>query len=151
VPRRASGSPTISIRSTRPASGSTSSAHRDGLDALLRTLVDTPADRLLADVPLLDGPVESDGTGPPVPPPVRPGVDVAAQEALAAIVAEVLDLDAVGPDDDFFALGGQSLLALVLLARVSEELGVTLTVRDVFEAPTVAALAARLPAAVPAP
>ena len=160
VQRHPDGSLSLDV-DANPATYDTAAveAHRDGLDALLRALVETPADRLLADVPLLDGPVESDGAGlpvpppvpPPLPPPVRRGADPATQEALGAIVAEVLELDTVGPDDDFFALGGQSLLALVLLARVSEELGVTLTVRDVFEAPTVAALAARLPAAVPTP
>ena len=68
------------------------------------------------------------------------------QARICAVVAEVLGVDTVGPDDDFFALGGHSLLAMVLMSRVGEELGVTPTVRDVFDAPTPAALAALLSA-----
>ncbi|HET7228997.1 MAG TPA: amino acid adenylation domain-containing protein, partial [Longimicrobium sp.] len=67
--------------------------------------------------------------------------------ALAGIVREVLGAPSVGPDDDFFELGGHSLLAMQVLSRVRRRWGVELPVRAVFDAPTVAALAARISAA----
>ncbi|MFE3223297.1 non-ribosomal peptide synthase/polyketide synthase [Nocardia sp. NPDC059228] len=65
-----------------------------------------------------------------------------AEEAVAAIFADLLDLTVVGADDDFFTLGGNSLIATRAIARIRESLGVTVDVRDFFERPTVSALAA---------
>ncbi|MFG1794510.1 amino acid adenylation domain-containing protein [Nocardia sp. NPDC049149] len=63
-----------------------------------------------------------------------------AELAIAAVIAEVLDLDRVGLDDDFFALGGDSTVAIQVVSRCRTR-GVILTPRDVFESGTVGALA----------
>ncbi|MFH8462582.1 non-ribosomal peptide synthase/polyketide synthase [Streptomyces sp. NPDC017991] len=63
------------------------------------------------------------------------------ERVLADIWADILGADAVGVEDDFFDLGGDSILAARVLARIREELGARLSIRDVFTARTVAALA----------
>ncbi|MFJ9055025.1 amino acid adenylation domain-containing protein [Streptomyces sp. NPDC102409] len=74
----------------------------------------------------------------------------AREEALTRLFAQVLDVGRVGPDDAFFDLGGTSLLAVRLVARVREEFGTELTIGSLFESPTPAALAARLGSTGPA-
>ncbi|MEX0426650.1 amino acid adenylation domain-containing protein [Nocardioides sp. DS6] len=64
------------------------------------------------------------------------------EQRLCAVVADVLELPVVGPNADFFALGGDSLRVLRLLGAVEEEVGVTLTLGDVFAHPTPSGLAA---------
>jgi thioester reductase-like protein len=66
----------------------------------------------------------------------------AEEEALAAVWAEVLGVERVGRRDDFFELGGDSLLAVDLVARVEVTYDVTLPIRSLFEDPTVAGLLA---------
>src|SRR5690606_31706201 len=66
------------------------------------------------------------------------------ENVVAGVLAEVLGVERVGVADDFFALGGNSLLATQAVARLGAALNTQVPVRTLFEASAVGALAARL-------
>ncbi|MFD7505022.1 amino acid adenylation domain-containing protein, partial [Streptomyces sp. NPDC059850] len=78
------------------------------------------------------------------PPPAGRAPRGHREEVLCTLFAELFTADSVGPDESFFELGGHSLMATRLAGLVRTALGVRISVRDVFDAPTPAALAARL-------
>src|SRR5579884_444650 len=63
---------------------------------------------------------------------------------VAGILAELLKLDAIGRHDNFFLLGGHSLLGAQMIAQLRGIFGVEISLRSLFDAPTVAALSAEL-------
>lgn len=66
------------------------------------------------------------------------------EERLAGIVATLLKLEQVGMEENFFLLGGHSLLGAQLLARVNDMFGVVLPLRTLFDIPTISGLSAEI-------
>ena len=82
-------------------------------------------------------PAPAVAAAPPEPGPQAP--DVAA--TLTGLIAETLGLPGTGPADDFFDLGGDSVLATHLLSEVNRRYGVDIDVLSLYDAPTAAGLA----------
>jgi acyl carrier protein len=70
---------------------------------------------------------------------VEPETDL--QKALAALWANVLGVDRVGLEDDFFALGGDSILAIQMMNRLKSSFATEIPLRDVLAATTIERLA----------
>ena len=81
--------------------------------------------------------------------PATKTIDGATERLLARIWCEVLALDQIGRDDNFFESGGDSILSIQVAAR-ARKAGLVLAVRDLFEHQTIARLAAALDARLPA-
>jgi amino acid adenylation domain-containing protein len=107
---------------------------------------------LLARLPLTDN-GKIDRAALPAPGPERPDLETefappgtGTEQAIAAIWAEVLELDRVGVHDHFFELGGDSLRLTRVNARLQRWLGAELSIVTLFEYPTIQALARHLDA-----
>ena len=105
----------------------------------------------LADLPLTangkvdqDALPEPDARHTPAAPDGLAPISDATEGALGRIWGEVLGVETIDLDDDFFALGGHSLMVFGVIARVRRDLRVELPLSAIFEAPTIRALAARL-------
>ena len=66
------------------------------------------------------------------------------EQRIAGIWRDLLGIESVGRDDDFFELGGQSLIAIRLMTRMQREFGVRLQLSDIFELQTLGALASAI-------
>jgi amino acid adenylation domain-containing protein len=122
-------------------------ALRRGADADARDLLDYLAERLpsfmvpseillLEELPLTErGKIDRRALPDPAG-PVAGEMPEGATAAVAALMKELLGLERVGPDDDFFLLGADSLLALQLLGRLRDRFGSDLEIGAVFDAPT---------------
>jgi acyl carrier protein len=66
------------------------------------------------------------------------------EERISEILAPLVGLEHVGIEDNFFMLGGHSLMGTQLIARLREAFGVDLSLRTIFDAPTIADLSERV-------
>ena len=131
--------------------------------ARLAAMDGEPRVRVAARAPEADARAEETDTAPAEPAAAapapalhpRPGLSGAyhpptnpAEEMLAGVWSQLLGIAQVGIHDDFFHLGGHSLLGMQVVSRVRDAFAVELPLRAVFEAPTVATLAALVEEAI---
>ncbi|MBT2417247.1 amino acid adenylation domain-containing protein [Streptomyces sp. ISL-22] len=134
-------------------------SERELRDHAARVLADylVPAAFVLLDALPLTPNGKLDRTALPEPGPVTGSLGStaarqpsgAAEKALCGLFSEVLRVESVGPDDDFFALGGNSLTVARLLGRIQLTLGARVGVRTLFECRTPGALAPHVEKAEP--
>ncbi|MFL6129416.1 MAG: amino acid adenylation domain-containing protein [Mycobacteriales bacterium] len=138
----------------RPAGGAVTAAELRAHAAALLPGQLCPADYVLLDRLPLTGNGKLDRARLPAAPaaaaPVRP-LATGTQRRLAALWSELLGAGGYGPDDDFFAAGGDSLSAVRLTFRVRQALAVDLPLRSLFAEPTLAGCAAAIDALRAAP
>jgi amino acid adenylation domain-containing protein len=84
------------------------------------------------------------GAANSAPPPDASRAQSELEQVLEAIVADLLGLDRVGVDENFFMLGGHSLLGAQLISLISERLSVEMSLRSLFDGPTVAEMSAEV-------
>jgi amino acid adenylation domain-containing protein len=96
-------------------------------------------DRAALPAPDADNTLRDDGWEPARTP---------VEQRLARILAGLLDVERVGARDNFFLLGGHSLLGTQVIARIRESFGVELSLRTLFDKPTVAALGVEIERAI---
>ena len=65
------------------------------------------------------------------------GILTRLEEQIAELVASLMSRPAIGPEENFFMIGGHSMLGVQLVARIRETFGVQLPLRQLFIAPTV--------------
>ncbi|EGH34330.1 amino acid adenylation, partial [Pseudomonas syringae pv. japonica str. M301072] len=83
---------------------------------------------------------------------IRRGYEAPQDETetlLAGIWSDLLKVERISRHDQFFELGGHSLLAVQLLSRLRRKLGTRITLRELFDAPTVRGLASLVSATAP--
>ncbi|HLK48493.1 MAG TPA: non-ribosomal peptide synthetase [Bryobacteraceae bacterium] len=76
--------------------------------------------------------------------PGAEGPQTPVEQSIGGMLAKLLNVQSVGRNDNFFLLGGHSLLGAQLIARIRNVFGVEISLRALFEAPTIAALAAEV-------
>ncbi len=130
----------------------TAEALLSGLAVLLTAIADDP-DQRLGDVELMISAARTTDDAPETAVaasiPAGPSTPGRHEDALRTLFADVLEVAEIGPEDNFFARGGYSLLATRLVRRVGADLGVELGVRALFQHPTPRALAGHLTRAAP--
>ncbi|WP_084495105.1 amino acid adenylation domain-containing protein [Nocardia shimofusensis] len=149
VPRREGAGPTMLVSYVVPAAGAevTGAELSAALAEVLPSYMVPAAVMVLDEVPLSpNGKLDRRALPAPVLQARRfRAPESPVEEIVAAVFGDVLGIDrAVGADDDFFELGGNSLIATRVAARVGAALDTTVPVQMIFEAPTVARLAARV-------
>ena len=80
-----------------------------------------------------------------------PEQNSATETRLADLVGTLLQVEELGPEDDFFLLGGHSLLAAQLMARIRDAFGAELSLRTIFDHPTIRELALAIEGSAVAP
>ncbi|MEH1015677.1 SDR family NAD(P)-dependent oxidoreductase [Micromonospora sp. CPCC 206060] len=116
-----------------------------GVEEVRRDVRERAADLVSAvpgAVPAASGQSGREGLGPYRAPATE------LESALCAVWSEILAIAEIGVDDDFFELGGNSLVAIQLVWRVGEVWGVKLPMRALLDAPTIAGLAGTVQAAL---
>ncbi|MEV6948663.1 amino acid adenylation domain-containing protein [Streptomyces sp. NPDC051172] len=126
--------------------------HELVLSLLYRTsLFDESTVRALADEyrSILEDIVSQPGSGTSAAPSEGSGAGAPLAESLLVLWRDAFEQQDITADDDFFELGGYSMLAMQLVSRIQEEFGVELSFSDFFEASTVTGVAELVAASAP--